>query len=116
MTSNPRRAIAVLAAFTFLTGGIVQRAAAAEVISVEVKGGKVVSGPKVTRLKRDDPVTLTILSDRADELHVHGYDLHLKLVPNQAATLQFVAKRTGRFSYELHKSGTELGVLEIYPK
>jgi len=30
--------------------------------------------------------------------------------------LKFIAKRTGRFSMELHKSGVELGTLEIYPK
>jgi hypothetical protein len=47
---------------------------------------------------------------------MHGYDLQLHVVPDQTATLQFVAKRTGRFTLELHKSGTELAVFEIYPK
>jgi len=86
------------------------------VISVEFKGGQVIAGPQVVKLKRDDEVTLNVLSDRADELHLHGYDLHLKLQPNQTATLKFVARRTGRFSFELHTGGVELGVLEIYPK
>ncbi len=86
------------------------------VISVEFKNGQVVAGVQVVKLKRDDEVTLNVLSDRADELHLHGYDLHLKLQPNQPATLQFVAKRTGRFSFELHRGGVELGVLEIYPR
>ena len=46
----------------------------------------------------------------------HGYDLKLKLQPNQPGTLQFAAKRTGRFTIELHNGGAEIGVLEIYPK
>ena len=85
-------------------------------VSLAAKGGQPVSGTQVFKLKRDDEVTLTVVSDRADELHVHGYDLQLKLEPNQAQTVKFVAKRTGRFNIELHKSGAELGVLEIYPK
>ena len=92
--------------------------AAAEVqqIALVVKDGKLVSGPKVVRLKRDDQVNLSITSDRADEVHVHGYDLQAKLAANQTTSLEFVAKRTGRFAIELHKSNVELSVLEIYPK
>ena len=92
--------------------------AAAEDIKVtlEAKNGKAAGEIKVVRLKRDDQVTLSIVSDRADEVHLHGYDLKLKLEPNQPGTLQFAAKRTGRFTIELHKGGAEIGVLEIYPK
>ena len=75
-----------------------------------------VSGPKLIQLKRDDAVSMTIVSDSADELHVHGYDLHVPLVPNEPATLRFVARRTGRYGFELHRAGKELGVFEIYPK
>ena len=84
-------------------------------ISLRVAGGKVAEGPKVIRLKRNATVVLTVVADAADELHVHGYNLHLKLLPNQAATLSFVAKHTGRFTFELHKAGTHLGAFEIYP-
>ena len=113
--------LAVCIALCLAVAGATFDAIAAEgddkqVISVEFKGGKVISGPQVVKLKRDDEVTLNVLSDRADELHLHGYDLHLTLQPNQTATLKFVARRTGRFSFELHKDGVELGVLEIYPK
>lgn len=90
--------------------------AAPEPIAIVVKGGKPEQGAQVYKLKRDDAVVVQIVSDTADELHVHGYDLHLKLQPNQPATLKFVARRTGRFTLELHKSGAALGALEIYPK
>ena len=85
-------------------------------IELAVVKGQVSGGAKVIRLKRDDPVSLTIRSDQADELHVHGYNLHADIVPGKPSTLKFIAKRTGRFSMELHKSGVELGTLEIYPK
>lgn len=84
-------------------------------ITLRVAGGKLAEGPNVIRLKRNDSAVLTVLADAADELHVHGYNLQLKLLPNQPVTLSFVAKLTGRFKLELHKAGTELGVFEVYP-
>lgn len=91
-------------------------AAEATAIELAVADGQVVGGAKVIRLKRDDAVSLTVRSDKADELHVHGYNLHADVVPGKPSTLKFIAKRTGRFSMELHKAGVELGTLEIYPK
>lgn len=85
-------------------------------VSLVVEGGQLASGPNLVKLERNDAVELTIVSDRADELHVHGYNLHVHLQPGKPATLKFTAKRTGRFSFELHKSGLELGVFEIYPR
>jgi hypothetical protein len=36
--------------------------------------------------------------------------------PNVPATLHFVADQTGRFTFELHGAGIELGALEVYPR
>lgn len=85
-------------------------------IALVVQSGRLATGPQLVKLERNDAVELTIVSDRADELHVHGYNLHLALQPGKPATLKFTAKRTGRFSFELHPSGVELGVFEIYPR
>jgi len=84
-------------------------------ISVAAKAGKPVGGVQVYKLKRDDDVTLTVVADRADQLHVHGYEIERELAADQPQTVKFIAKRTGRFSVELHKSGATLAVLEIYP-
>jgi hypothetical protein len=99
-----------------LASFVVFAASPPAVIELTLQGGQVVGGARVIRLKRDDAVTLVVRSDKADELHVHGYNLKLKLLPNQAATLSFVAKHTGRFTFELHKAGTELGAFEVYPE
>ena len=58
---------------------------------------------------------LELESDTADELHLHGYDLHLAARSGETAVLGFVAKRTGRFGFELHRGRQELGALEVYP-
>jgi hypothetical protein len=111
-------AVALAWAACLLAGGSVARAddAGSAAISVAVKNGEVAGGPQVYRLKRDDAVTLKVVSDRAAELHVHGYDLQVKLQPNQPQTVKFFARRTGRFTIELHPGDAEVGVLEIYPR
>jgi hypothetical protein len=78
--------------------------------------GRVTSGPNVLKVKKDDRVRLSLTSDVADELHLHGYNLHLHLSPGRRATLEFVAKKTGRFTFELHHADVELGAIEVYPR
>lgn len=85
-------------------------------IELVVSKGKLVSGPAVIQVHEGDDVQLQVTSDQADELHMHGYDLHLSLKPNVAATLSFRAEHSGRFDYELHHAHTELGTLEVQPK
>jgi hypothetical protein len=86
------------------------------VFDIVVRNGRRSSEPAVLRAHQGDEVTLRITSDTADELHLHGYDLHLRVSPETTAVLEFTADRTGRFTYELHKSGVELGALEVYPR
>ncbi|MEQ1807351.1 MAG: hypothetical protein ABL900_18380 [Burkholderiaceae bacterium] len=112
---NRRVALAVLGAAVAFAH-TARAADAPKQVDLVVAGGKLVSGPNLVKLERNDSVVLTIVSDRADELHVHGYNLHAHLQAGRPVTLNFTAKRTGRFSFELHKSGLELGVFEIYPK
>ena len=104
--------------FVLATGAAWGGRAGAETIAVDlvVVGGKRVSGPNLIKLRRDDVLVLTVVSDRSDNLHVHGYDLELDLHAGRPASLRFSARRTGRFGFELHRSGQQLGVLEIYPK
>jgi hypothetical protein len=85
-------------------------------IDLVVAHGRLVSGPAVVKAKKNDHLVLSITSDAADELHVHGINLYLKLEPGQRASLDFVASRTGRFTYELHHADLELGALEVYPR
>ena len=87
-----------------------------DVFELVIKGGKLVEGPVVLQVHQGEQVTLSIRSDSSDELHLHGYDLHARLTPDQTTSLQFTANRTGRFGLELHQAHTELGALEVYPR
>jgi hypothetical protein len=87
-----------------------------DVFDLQIKGGKAVAGPVLIQVHEGEQVTINIKSDSADELHLHGYDLHAHIAPDQTAILQFTANHTGRFGMELHKARTELGALEVYPR
>jgi hypothetical protein len=87
-----------------------------EIFDLVIRQGRLVSGPTVIKVHQGDDVILHLTSDAADELHLHGYDLHAKTRPGETVTLQFNATRTGRFGYELHHANAELGALEVYPR
>jgi hypothetical protein len=86
------------------------------VFELVVRNGRLVSGPALIQVHEGQRVILRITSDATDELHLHGYDLHARIRPQETASLEFSANRTGRFGLELHKAHTELGALEVYPR
>lgn len=94
----------------------VPAAPAAQLFELVVRDKKLLSGPAVLSVAEGTSVTLRITVDHHDELHLHGYDLTLKLPTAQAAELSFVADKSGRFEYELHHSHVDLGVLEVQPQ
>ncbi len=81
-----------------------------------VKNKKLVSGPETLKVTEGDQVTINITNDEVEELHLHGYDKSVDLEANKPAKLEFTANLTGRFPYELEKSKTEIGALEVQPK
>lgn len=81
-----------------------------------VEKGRLASGPAVIQVQQGESLTLRITTDHDDELHLHGYDLTLPLHANQAAELQLLADRSGRFEYELHHAHSDLGALEVLPR
>jgi FtsP/CotA-like multicopper oxidase with cupredoxin domain len=91
------------------------RGSSPTIYDIEARSGRRISEPVIT-VKQGDEVRLRITSDVPDEFHLHGYNLHVAVSPGKSGMLKFTAKLTGRFPYELHKSGLELGALEVYPK
>ena len=82
-------------------------------IEVEVAGGQVSGDTGRVPVAAGEQVTLSITSDVADEVHVHGYDLDAELVPGTPAELTFDATIPGVFEVELHESGTVLLTLQV---
>lgn len=90
-------------------------APASGVVTLVVAKGRLVEGPSVVKATVGDRISMRITSDADDELHLHGYNLKLRLRAGVPATLAFQAGRSGRFTYELHRRDVELGALEVYP-
>ncbi|MGW0896372.1 hypothetical protein ACWD0G_05140, partial [Streptomyces goshikiensis] len=82
-------------------------------VTITIRGGKVTPAPGRTELRRGERVALRVTSDRADTLHVHGYDKELALPAGQEATLTLTADRTGLFEVETHESGLVLTQLLV---
>lgn len=53
--------------------------------------------------KQNETVTLRIRSDRAGELHVHGYEQNAILEAGSEVVLTFVAKTAGIYPIHLHE-------------
>ncbi|MEU8775946.1 hypothetical protein [Streptomyces sp. NPDC048606] len=82
-------------------------------VTIAVRDGKVVPAPSRTEVKRGERIALRVTSDRADTLHVHGYDRELALPAGREATLLLTADRTGLFEVETHDSDLVLTQLLV---
>jgi hypothetical protein len=88
------------------------------IFALALKDGRLPDSQRLVKVAQNDEVTLTWTTDRACTLHVHGYDLEAKLVPQTAVQLRFTARATGRFPMEIHGPGIErtVGYLEVHPR
>ena len=86
---------------------------AGQQLAVQVAGGKVTGDTGRVPVPVGDHVTLTITSDVADAVHVHGYDLTTALTPGTPADLTFDATIPGVVEVELHEAGTVLLSLQV---
>jgi hypothetical protein len=71
-------------------------------IVVTVAKKKVTPPTGRVEVRRGATVRITVTSDVADDLHVHGYDLRKPLPAGQPASIEFRADRTGLFEVETH--------------
>ena len=70
-------------------------------IRVLVKGGKPVGGIQRATVKKGQTVAIVVHSDVADEVHVHGYDLHKDVPAGGTVRITFPATIVGEFEAEL---------------
>lgn len=82
-------------------------------IDVQIAKGKVTSNQPNARAKIGDRVLLRVVSDVADEVHVHGIDKSLKLAATVPGSLIFVVKQKGTFEIETHMSKKVLSKLAV---
>ena len=82
---------------------------------MRVRGGQPVGGIKRVSLRSGERARLRVVSDRADEIHVHGYDITRALPASRPVTLVFPARLEGVFEVELHGTGTQIAELTVSP-
>jgi hypothetical protein len=60
-----------------------------------------------------DSVSITVTSQSADEVHLHGYDVLAPVSADMPAVLTFEAKIPGVFELELEGLGVQLASLQV---
>jgi nitrous oxide reductase len=88
----------------------------AKEFSFTVENGDVTEKPEKFEVTQDDEVTVTVMADSDDEIHLHGYNLSSEVAAGEASVLTFTANKAGRFEIELEDAKITLGFLEVQPK
>lgn len=98
---------------------LAQSPAQAKRFEFQLSGGRLASGDKTVRVLKGDTVALHWTSDRAVDLHLHGYDLLVRAAPDAPQIMRFEARATGRFPVEIHGSSGRhitLVYVEVHPR
>jgi len=86
------------------TAATTSPSAAGTTIDVTIAGGKVTPDPsRRVEVKTGDQVHLTVTSDTADEIHIHGYDIEKEVSAGGTVTIAFAADIPGQFEVEAHE-------------
>ena len=86
-----------------------------EVPVVRIVGGKPRGGVAKLEFSKGGRVEFVVVSDVADEVHVHGYDVSKDVKPGRRVRFSFPAKIDGRFEVELEDAGVEIAQLDVRP-
>jgi hypothetical protein len=76
---------------------------------LKIEKGRVAANIRLIRVKQGDAVKLRWSTDRPIALHLHGYDIELKVQPGAVAEMAFTARATGRFPVEEIKPSAKGG-------
>ncbi len=83
--------------------------------TITVVNGQPEGGVKTVSFKKGDQIRLKVVSDVADEIHVHGSDLMKDVEKGGSVEFSFKATIEGRFEVELENAGTQIANLEVTP-
>jgi len=86
--------------------------AAAKVIEVTVKDGKVSPAGTTVRVRVGEPLTLRVTADSSGELHVHSDPAHSLEFKPGVSTLDLTIDRPGRVEVEVEETSTLVVNLE----
>lgn len=76
-----------------------------------VTGSRVTPAPRTVELAVGETMTLTVTSDHADQLHVHGFDIEKELPAGTPVSVELTGESPGVYEVETHHP--ELRLLKI---
>jgi heme/copper-type cytochrome/quinol oxidase subunit 2 len=88
-------------------------AAGAQTVQIAVTGTKVETAERRVKVPLDAKVRLEVTADRADEVHLHGYDRKVDIEAGKPAVLEFTADVPGVFEVELEEASLKLVELQV---
>jgi hypothetical protein len=100
---------------TSATKSATEPAAAPAPPTVRVVNAKPQGGVQKLTFKKGEEVRFRIVSDTADEIHVHGYDLMKDVPKGGSVTFAFKGSIDGRFVVELEGHGEQIAELDVTP-
>ncbi|MDQ3946795.1 MAG: hypothetical protein M3357_16895 [Actinomycetota bacterium] len=82
-------------------------------ITVVISGGKVEGGFRREKVPLGRPIVLRVMSDTADEVHVHGYNIKADVAAGGRSDISFTPDIPGVFEVELEERKLKLLELEV---
>jgi len=120
---NLRRRVRKWIAYAILLIPFGALAADPLLVDIAIAKRKPEGGVRTVKVQQGDAVKLRVRSDEALEVHVHGYDVKMKIAAGASASVQLAAKLVGRFpvTAHLHPEGGKspeptLLYLEVHPR
>ena len=82
-------------------------------IDLSIANGKITPPATTYNVSLGATVTITITSDAADTVHVHGYEIEKEIVAGAKTVITFVADKNGRYEVETHTIVATIATLNV---
>ena len=119
--SGRQRALLIAVAIVVLVGGYLlirgggDKSDSGGGATVRVVNARPEGGVKKLEFKKGDQVNFKVVSDTADEIHVHGYDLMKDVEKGGSVSFSFKGSIDGRFVVELEDHKQQIAELDVTP-
>ncbi len=113
LDGSPIRAQATVTGSGEESSGVSATEATATLTASFTGGAVTVDGDDRIEIEQGEVVMVTVTSDTAEEVHVHGYDIFANVSADDDAMIVFTADIPGRFEIEFEASGLFIAELVV---
>ena len=86
-----------------------------KVPTINVKALEPVGGVRDLEVDKGELLRFRVRSDRAENVHLHGYDIERPVAPGKPVSFSVRAKLTGIFEVELEQSAVPIAEVTVNP-